>query len=1470
MDHGPMTEDNIYKLLRGDTIAEAPSSPIDSRGVEVSANSPVDGESSTVESDISSTTPREESDHDRLASLVGQLLHQTAACSRLFHRGQCWQSLQAAAQHFWNTMLRAWVPPSAIASSEARLTQLEHCCDAFLDMIELHTMATGYESQFVGQSTSTAPTDDQASASTLVVASTMAKLRVHGVWLADFIRFTIQAFACARSWERIVRMGERYFKCCGMTREGSRFAEMNFPILLHAQMQILQRQEKELAVAQAERQAFVAAFQEQEAKRKKKKSRLVVEEVATPEELAFRARDSEMGESIRTLTQTRDHERAELQHLNLLHEGLQKARNKCHQALDTCHEQVRNYCRRVSLRAADDELSTLRRQVVSSFTRCVSSCRQKRQKQLACQALQDLGDFHLACRNSQEATKYWLEALDNAFSTLRVVNAWRQAIPSTFEDTRSINGDADAPKIAGEELWLALLSCSALGKLVLQTGSSDVHQATECALMAAAIFTRLFSCALPHPAKPFLYGSYSVVGQLWPGRNLLLDSESVSPFTVASALICIQETLLQYEGEHAVTVMPVVAGLEYIAARCLDDKALIANATRLRISALTYAGRFQEAFGFLPQMLAGTSVVGSRGKSEVPVFHENKALQDPDNVAAMAWLTSLNLPKLAADLKESCHFHEPLIRQIVVAVVRLAVALVILKAHSHSQLLVLHSSAQNMVKEALGILEGSGDEQSNEPAHELQDQAAQSSHSDVWDELERYQLRCDVLLHHGRLLFASGQWRAALELSARGIEEFTAADSLLTQKSPDQAAMSSMDHELKYSPCTQRATLVAKCRRLGIACHIARGDMHAAIVLADVAIREAQNAGEKLFCHELELQRTQAMMCLGKREEAEASLVQLCARMVEHHAADRSVLHVRVLRTLGAVVREKAIFTADPGLLHDVSQHLATAKRELDRILQAEGWVGVGGFDDNAQGGRIGSTSSLSRDKFLNLYYPSLPDFVMVSADLAQALAECPPSDGASLKQVTGAERGDKVLSLVRDALLVLDEIPYPRHMSATKARLLLLQGAVLKKKALAMFAVTGHIDDDHEALRTVFAECVDALQLCIRVCITDGGHDRALIRRALVELIELYVTGCFQADKDEHVHAAFHFLRLAVRVYQQEATLFDSVELQLANEPLNTGSLAIDQQLPVFITEAICSVASATPLAVGATNREMPPPVAPTSAPDVSKKAPATAPIARSASSPFDPAHAINYFVRVLREQSVLPTGNTVLQDTAVRLHYFLAQAHPAYARLCCLPELPPMPPLAPEIQPGLVCAHWGQDTTPGISFMDESRSERSHVTLFFTLGTTKIDMSESVTSADNGEAAFSRMERFVTTPLLSKRTGLPAAAIHEVRAAISRLRNDMEDEQSLVVEKAAFPARLRSVLRCLQFILRKPNQARIRDEAGEGSAGDEVLDMFGNAILLPATLETVRALEVLLTISKAVSTAENTLCYFLRDLLD
>lgn len=971
----------------------------------------------------------------------------------------------------------------------------------------------------------------------MAVTSAMGKLRVKDVWLAGLITYTTQSFACARSWERIVRMGERYYKCCDSTREGGRFAEINFPVLVHAQTQILKRQEGALAAAQAERQAFVAVFQEQEAKRKKKKSRLVVEEVATPEELAFRARDTEMEENIRALTQTRDRERAELQHLTRIYEGLQKSRNKCQQALDNCRELVSDYRRRAIHQAAggsassNEELSALRRQVISSFTRCVTSCRQKRQKRLTCQALQELGDFHLACGDRSEAGKSWLEALDNAFSTLCVVDTWRQVISTDFDDDTSINSDADAPKIAGDELWIALQSCGTLGKLILQTGNVDAHQGIECALMAATIFARLYACAMPHPTKPFLYGSYSVVGQLWPGRDLLLDSESVSAFTVASALVCSQETLLQYEAEHAVVAMPVIAGYEYMASSCLDDKAHIANALRLRVTALTYAGRFEKAFAFLPKLFFGSSVLAPTGKNEAPFFHGNKRLQDPENVAALSWLTSLSVPKLAADLKDRCRFHGLLIRQIVVTLLRLAVALAVLKAHSDSQALAMRSSAQNMAKEALDLLAVSIGEQSSGPAHEKQEVAAQSSHSDAWDAFELHQLRCDVMLHQGRLLFANGQWKAALELSERGVDEFTAADAQLNQTSPSLTATASVDHELKYSPCTQRATLVAKCRRLGIACHIARGGMHAAIALADTAIREAQEAGEKLLCHELELQSAQAMVCLGRREEAGATLAQLGARMVEQHAANRSALYVRVLHSLGAVVRTKTAFTANLELLNDVCGHLTTAKRELDRLLRAEGWVGVAG----SEGGGIDSTGPNNRDKFLNLYYPALPAFVQVSADLAQALAECPA--GSDDSQVGREEpgtllRGEQVLTLVRNALLVLDEIPHPRHMSATKAQLLLLQGATLKKKLLAKFAASDSTDEATKALHALFAECVDVLQLSIRVCISDGGHDRALIRRALVELIELYVAGCFQADKDEHVHAAFHFLRLAVHVY--------------------------------------------------------------------------------------------------------------------------------------------------------------------------------------------------------------------------------------------------------------------------------------------------------------------------------------------------
>lgn len=1381
-----------------------------------------------------SSTPSDPSIREKRSALFKQYITKVAASCQLYYRARCWQSLQAAAQHLWNTIIRAWTPPSEIAQSEIHVSRLASCTELILDLVEQYVVTKpSFDAVFV----SSDHQFNMAPASTLIAGSTIAKLRVNSVWVSNLVTFSIRVFACAQSWERIVRMGKRYYSSCGSTREGSRFAELNFPLLVHAQNQILKRHNEELARVQAEHKAFVQAFQEQTTKRKKKKSRLVVEEVATPEELAFRARDSEIQGSIQALSQTRDHESAEFEKLKKLQSGIEKARNKCQQTLDNTHDLVSDYRRRIAtdtsnLKSDKQDLTVLRRQIATAFTRSVVSCRQKRQKRLTCQALEELGDFYFSLGDVPNATKCWHETLDNAYSTLRALTAWRTIMTTDCDDKKAINGDNNAVHIEGEELWVALQSFSVLGKLQLHYGSQSGSKALECSLMAATAFTRLYSCALPHPSKSYLYGSYCVRGEFWPGRDILVGSESISLFTITLGLMHTIESLLQYEEEHAVTAMPVIAGYEYVASFYLGDRQQVVNAQRLRVTALAYSGRYREAFRLLQHIL---------GAAQTPDFHDNKGLQDASNVAAITWLSSLELPKLAMGLEELHLYSASLVRCVLLTVLRLTVKLVVLCGHAEAQAQVWRTCAQNMAKQMLDILSPEGRAQ---PATTSEGESINPPETirqqDPWETIEDCQMRCFVYLLQSSISISNGQWEAALGFCKHGQTDLATLQTVLNENHVLGSLM--VGHQLKFSPCNQHATLMAKFRLQEVVCYSYRGNIHAAVTAADIGIRECQQVEEKFLSSCLQLSRAHALAQLGQQDTVIPVLEEIERSLVDINSAERSILHVRVLGTLSAMLCAQATFSGSTQLLQQSSCHLTAAKLEIDNVLRAEGWVGISKPNP--------SLAEIShRSKFLNLHHSALPLFIATSLDLAQTLANCPGTPIPELAFVAA-----RVLDLVQVVLVVLGEGSHPRRMSAIKAQSLLLKGAILRKKLIAMIKVS---DFQENGAKKLFEECADALKLSIQISISEGGHDRTLIRKALTELVELYMIGCFPSEKDEHVNAAFHFLGLADRVYQQEGLLFDSVELQHSSDPLNMTTLPADQQLPGYLADAIIAMNESGGQAYHTELHKV--------VPDASKKISNTA--ANAGRSQLDSALVINFFVRTWRELQMLPAGKEHLHDTALRLHYFLVHTHAKYSKLCCLGELPAVPSFSPEIAPGLVCALWSRDFTPGVSSDDNAlQSEQSSISLLFTLGTTKIDMSEIAGSADRG-TAFNRMERFVTMPLLSKRAGLSAAAICEARAELCQLRVDIEDESSLVIDKARFSPRLHTILQHVQSVFRKSNKLWTQPE---NQLTDTVCDMFGNPIPFVCTLDTVKVFENLFTVTKAVSIADNNICYYLRDLLD
>lgn len=750
-----------------------------------------------------------------------------------------------------------------------------------------------------------------------------------------------------------------------------------------------------------------------------------MEEVLSPEEIAFRANKQVLEQRIQELVADRDLERAKLADLSEIYDELSNAINKSHQALNTCHELVERYHRldqRSSTNAHhyQDDLLALRRQIVAAYNRCVILSRQKRQKRIVCQALQEAGDFHLANGDVKSATKSWLESLDNAFSTLNVAMSWREALtPPADQFLESANKD----KIAGDELWVGMQCCSVLSKLIMLSSGDKLHKAVDYALMAAAIFTRFYGCSLPHPTKCFLFGSYRMLGQFWPGRKLLSDPDRVSPFTLCIMLVLVPEVLLQYEHQCATTVMPVITGYEYVAEYCLEDANHVANARRFRVEALVQCARFQETFQIIMKLLQGGST--PRSSSGIPepdavVFHDSKPILDESNRAALNWLASLNAEQTQSELKK--FYPDELVGHILVTILHLAVALARHESRYDRDAAIARSAAKKLAQAMLLIVKPS--EASTSPAQTPRDavvgeaagEVAAEPQSVSWELLQTHRIRADIHLQLSYLAFCEGEWSTSMSSAMDAISEYNTIPT-----GPEHHLRLELDQKLKFSLVLGRGTFVAKCRAHVVACLLAQTRYHAAFEAAETAIEEAKRTGEELLRQHLESLRLQAEVFLGERAKTERELGVLREEALTSHTS-ASLTYIHTLQALSSLLRSKALLSSQPLALNAVNERLSEAEHVLDALLEHDGWIGVSADHQHAE-------------KRLNIYRPGIPEFVQIHADLAQVLLEFPLDSGSENVQT----RQERALQSVESGIRALDHTT--QRMSSTKARLLLLKG---------------------------------------------------------------------------------------------------------------------------------------------------------------------------------------------------------------------------------------------------------------------------------------------------------------------------------------------------------------------------------------------------------------------------------------------
>ncbi|CEG45611.1 Protein of unknown function DUF4486 [Plasmopara halstedii] len=1341
---------------------------------------------------------------NHLDQLFGTILEKTAACCKLFQLAKCWQGLQAAVRQLWNAICLAWVPPTRVSASPTWQKHFLTCTEALLDMMDSTATTAANQSK----------TPLSAATSNIFDANA---LDVDHACVARVVTYSLKALCSSKDWKAIVEIGGRYQLLSSHSIDGSLFSQQNFLVMIFAQKQVMYQHEALLAAAKEEVKALITLNQGQEVIAKES---ILVEGEDAHQAQAFQAIQREKEQQIQQLTVERDLELKKLTHMNELNDRFTKIINKGQQMLHTCHQMIEQYSR---LEHRNDppnqkELAALRHQIIGLFKRCVASARQKRQKQLICQALQEMGDFYLASGDLKAANKCWLESLDNAFGTLNVCASWRDILISAVDSFTNRN-DANKDQFAGNDLWVGIQSCCVLSKLIMHSTGTDMHESINYALMAAAIFTRCYGCPMPLQEKCSLYGSCRMHGFQWPGWKIFSDQDGVSSFSLTIMLMLVPEVLLLYKQQYASTAMPVIKGYEYVAQNCLCDVNHVANARRLQIEALIHCGRFQEAWRFLMELLqGGTTVLENINSSELNTitFHDEKLLVDDRNRAAINWLSTLKVEVIQTELRK--HYPMTLVVHILALILHLATAMAKHESRYDRGAAIICSAAKNMAHTLLSLLrpidvtasQVTESEPNKKGSEDTSSYPLQQSLS--WENVQLYRIRADVLLQLSRLSFYEGDWIASKASSMDAIEEFDAIS-----RNHNQPMHLELDQILKFSLLVPRGSFVAECQSQIASCCLAQADYRTAHEVAQIAIEETKKSGEVHVRQQLELQRLQAAVFLGNREQTEQALIALKHDALATHTTT-SLTYTRTLLTLSSLLRSKALISGNPSNLKAVDECLSEAEVLLNVLLKHDGWTGV-------------NVSSLQQnEERLNLYRPAVPDLVQVNAELTQVLLEYPLNPEFESVHT----RQKRALRLVEAGLRSLEHTT--QRMLATKARLLLFKGILISK---LLFSTTTEFAESKprcvdKNIAQRFDECVEAFLSCIKSSIEDG-YDRRLVQLALIQLVDIFSRKLVPGDEDTHVQAAFHYLKVAVVVQKHEFVLFNTLELQ-------SGAITSVNNLPASVRAAINAQFDATENSCSA----------------------------RLDENASDTSHIVNYFVRLLRMQRILPIATTELQDTAAFLHRFLMQNHSEYTRVACLANLPPVSSTDPEICTGLVCCIWGHELAPAIATPSTNTTE---LTLYFALGTTSISISDKQSDVDN-EAAVARMKRFGSS-LLSKRCNLDRQSVKHVKAALSNLRTQMEDLDSLLIDRTSFQHLFHSILCKIQQLFRgagySPNLSlQGRAETMVEASACTQRDGFGDKISIECTLETVRRFEDMFSINKGANFVDNDLCFFSRDLLD
>ena len=302
--------------------------------------------------------------------------------------------------------------------------------------------------------------------------------------------------------------------------------------------------------------------------------------------------------------------------------------------------------------------------VLAAYAKAVEMLRLrtgKDAKLMHVQALNEMGDVHASLGDYASASVAWSDGIDALFGAYQATRDWRATL-------RSLGGrPLDVLGLRG-----CLLGVCVLTKVATSTYMTDVDGRKRCCELAAALVAATFECSIVHPQRLIDFTDYVPV-ELWEDLDFLDDPYMCTAKKLIYALEVVASVLLKSgdvissfnsaQGEpayDALAALPVLSLLEHMCRHRTRVATGTAAARAMRVRALCLLGRVAPASSALVTLIHGDdvpwrgSLLGSRTSDQLPAetnlprpkpYRADVGADHPDNAEMVKFMAEAELPE---------------------------------------------------------------------------------------------------------------------------------------------------------------------------------------------------------------------------------------------------------------------------------------------------------------------------------------------------------------------------------------------------------------------------------------------------------------------------------------------------------------------------------------------------------------------------------------------------------------------------------------------------------------------------------------------------------------------------------------------------------------------------------------------------------------------------------------------------------